>query len=253
MLLKEIDQYLQELLCISDFAGKDSSMNGVQLGNPEQEIETIAFAVDACQATIDRASAAGAQMLFVHHGLFWGRPLPLTGSHYNRVNKMMDSKLALYAVHLPLDAHSELGNNITMANRLGLEECTPFGNYKGKAIGFQGRFNSPKTINEVIALLGTREEDCLSILPFGSPEISTVGIVSGGAPMEVMEAIDKGLDLYITGDASHAVYHNCLESGTSLIAAGHYHTETFGVQAVADKIKQDLQLKTLFIDMPTRL
>lgn len=253
MKLKDIDSYLQELLHIQEFTSSDSSLNGIQVGDKEADIQCCAFAVDACHETINRAAAAGAQMLFVHHGLFWGRPLAITGSHYKRVKALLDNNIALYATHLPLDAHNELGNNIKLAQRLKLKSITPFGNYKGKMIGFEGKLEKPMDLSDVIQMLGIKESQCLKVLPFGAKAIESVAIVSGGAPHEVEEAIQKELDLYITGDASHEVYHLCSESQINMVSCGHYFTETTGVQAVSEKMQQDLKLRTIFIDLPTGL
>lgn len=253
MKLKDLDLYLQELLNLNDFTGVDSSLNGLQVGDYEAQINCCGFAVDACQETIERAVAVGAQLLFVHHGFFWGRPLPIRGNHFKRVKALLDGGLALYAAHLPLDAHPMLGNNSSLGMQLGLTEVEPFGLYKGKKIGVRGILPIPLTIDEILSKLGTNRENCPSVFPFGKRQIEQIGIISGGASREVEEAIDEKLDLYITGESSHEIYHTCLEAKINLIAAGHYFTETGGVHAIAKKLKEDLQLKTVFIDIPTNL
>ena len=126
MKLKELDKILTEQLNISAF--DDISLNGVQVAcSPDKEIKKVALAVDACQMSIDKALENGADMLFVHHGFFWGRPIAIDGIHYNRVKTLMDNDMALYACHLPLDAHPVLGNNAQMALSLGMKEYDPFG------------------------------------------------------------------------------------------------------------------------------
>ncbi len=253
MILKDLDVYFKGLLAIEENAGADVSINGLQIGDLEQDVKRIAFAVDSGLEVVKRASEMDADMLFVHHGLFWGRQQAIVGQHFNRVKAFIDSDMALYAVHLPLDVHPSLGNNAGIAMALGLEEFEPFGSYKGMKIGFKGVLDKPLSVDDVISCLGLCESDCLRVLRFGKDLVSSVGFVSGGAVFEVFDAIDEGLDLYITGDAGHEVYHNCKEAGINMISGGHYNTETFGVKLVSEFVKRDLGLETFFIDVPTGL
>jgi dinuclear metal center YbgI/SA1388 family protein len=253
MQITEIDKYFRELLCIDDFSRADSALNGLQFGDAGAEVHKIAFAVDACAETFRRAAEAEAQMLFVHHGLFWGRVYPITGRHHTRFNLLTSSSLALYAVHLPLDAHPELGNNAGIAAKLGLESCEGFGDYHGKKIGIKGKLKEPLDLNEIKTTLDMDVQKPLGQLAFGKDKIKTVGIVSGGATWESFQAIDEDLDLYITGDAAHEIYHHCLEAKINVLFGGHYFTETYGVRSMAEKTARDLNLETMFIDLPTGL
>ncbi len=253
MVLRDLDRYFKGVLSIEENSAFDSSINGLQIGNWEQEVNRIAFAVDSGLEVVERAREWGADMLFVHHGLFWGRQEAIVGQHYNRVKTFLDSNISLYAVHLPLDLHPKLGNNIGIANCLGLNCIEPFGAYKGIKIGVKGVLKKSLTLDEVITRLGILEKDCLRVLRFGKDLVSSIGIVSGGAVFEVFDAINEGLDLYITGDAGHEVYHNCKEAKINMISGGHYNTETFGVRQVADFVSKDLGLETIFIDVPTGL
>jgi dinuclear metal center YbgI/SA1388 family protein len=253
MQLAEIDIYFRELLLIDDFARTDSAMNGLQFGDFNSEISGIAFAVDACAETFRRAAEAGAQMLFVHHGLFWGRGYPLTGRHHARIKLLADAGLALYAVHLPLDAHPDLGNNAGIAGKLGLENCEPFADYHGKKIGVKGRLPGVLSLDQVKEKLDMDVQKPLGQLAFGKAEIYSIGIVSGGATWESFQAIEEDLDLYITGDAAHEIYHHCLEAKINVLFGGHYNTETYGVRSLCDKTASDLGLETVFIDLPTGL
>ena len=253
MLLAEIDRYYRELLLIDDFARNDSAMNGLQFGDFNSEISRIAFAVDACAETFRRAAESGAQMLFVHHGLFWGRVFPLTGRHHARFRLLADAGLALYAVHLPLDAHPDLGNNAGIAKKLGLENCEPFADYHGKKIGIKGRLPAALSLDRVKEKLDMDVQKPLGQLAFGKAEISSIGIVSGGATWESFQAIEEDLDLYITGDAAHEIYHHCLEAKINVLFGGHYNTETYGVRSMCEKTASDLRLETVFIDLPTGL
>ena len=251
--LQELNRHLSELLRFADFSRADAACNGIQIACSRKEIRRVAVAVDAAAETVGRAASWGADLLFVHHGLFWGAAIPLTGVHYGRIRRFIENDIALYAAHLPLDAHERLGNNAIMADQLGLAERRPFGTYKGVTIGSAGELAQPMTMEDVARALFGTTEDVLGMLPFGPPENRTVGIISGGAPRDVEQAIETGCDLYITGDASHGVYHHCLEAGINVLFGGHYRTETWGVQAVARYLTDELGIETTFIDLPTGL
>lgn len=255
MQIDELDKLLRKWLNIDELASIDSALNGLQVASSRKrtEIKRVAFAVDASLISFQRASAWGADLLFVHHGLFWGKALPVTGGHYRRIRQLLESDLALYAVHLPLDMHPEFGNNAGIARLLGLEDLKPFGSYKGLKIGFSGYLNKAGTLDEIVAVLCGDGRNVLSILPFGAEKIKSVGIVSGGAAAEVSDAIEEGLDLYITGDASHTVYHQCLESKINVIFGGHYLTEEWGVKLLSEKLKKEIGLETTFLSIPTGL
>ncbi|WP_041385275.1 Nif3-like dinuclear metal center hexameric protein [Sphaerochaeta pleomorpha] len=246
VLINYLDQYLD----IASFAPIDRSSNGLVVGGPDREVKRVAFAVDACQKTFDLAIEAKSDLLIVHHGLFWGSPLPITKSHYNRVKTLLDNHLDLYAAHLPLDAHSEVGNNAVMARLLGLLQIEPFALYKGKTLGFKGVSAvslDPASIAKTLGFLNP------IILPFGKQEIRTIGIVSGGASDDVYAALDEGLDCFITGECEHQVYNDCLENKITLIAGGHYLSEVFGVQELAGHLKKNFGLETVFVANPTGL
>ena len=251
MLLRDLDAYFRSIFEIENFSRLDSSMNGIQVGDTSRDVSTVAFAVDACREVFLRASEAGAEVLFVHHGLYWGTPIPVTGYFFERMKCLIENDLALYAVHLPLDKHPELGNNAGMAAALGLEKIEPFGAYKGTAIGCKGLLPTPIALDTVVEMLFGHVDETLGVLRFGSSEITSVGIVSGGAAFEVSEAIADGLDLYITGDASHTIYHQAMEAGINVVFGGHYLTETWGVRRTADRLARDTGLKTVYVDLPT--
>lgn len=253
MNLPELDAYFQTLLNIPFWTARDASSNGLQVSRKNEQIRKAAFAVDASLQSFHRAAETGADILVVHHGLFWGRVQPLTGSHYERIRFLMENDLALYAIHLPLDAHPEVGNNYGMASRLGLKDVEPFGEYKGAKIGCKGRLTEPQSLDRIAQTLVGGREKALEILRFGPAEVTTIGLVSGGAPQELTQAIDERLDLYVTGDASHQAYHTAMEAGINVIFGGHYATETWGVRLLAERLKKDTGLETLFLDLPTGL
>jgi dinuclear metal center YbgI/SA1388 family protein len=251
--VQELDSYFRSILPIDDFAGIDSSRNGLQVSRREQTVHRVACAVDAALEVFAAAREWGAEMLFVHHGLFWGREEVLTGAHYERIRTLIESDCALYAVHLPLDAHLSLGNNAGMASALELVDVEPFGLVRGVPIGVMGRFSEPVDLETIQKRLFSGMRAPLAVLPFGPREISTIGLISGGAPLEVDQAIRLGLDCYVTGDANHVAYHRCREAGINAIFGGHYATEVWGARAVARKLSVDTGLETTFIDIPTGL
>jgi len=249
----KLDSFFRGFLDIDGFSGSDSSLNGIQVDNDGRGIGKIAFAVDAGLETIERAAAAGAGMLFVHHGLFWGKPLALAGGHRRRVKALLDHDICLYAVHLPLDQHPEMGNNAVIAGLLGLESVEPFGGYSGRKIGYKGRFPKPLTVDQAVRKIAFEDRPPLGVYPFGQKENATCAVISGGGQFNALEAIDEGIDLFVTGETGHSVYHYCLEAGLNMIAGGHYSTEVWGVRAVMRHCAQELSIDTEFIDVPTGL
>ena len=252
MTINELDSYFRSFLSIDELSGTDASLNGVQVEN-SADINCIAFAVDACMESFRRAKEAGAQMVFVHHGLFWGHEKSITGIHYQRLKFLIENNIALYAAHLPLDIHPLIGNNVALARKAGLIDLKPFGEYHGIKVGVKGRFQNPVTAAQVLECLGYDRAELLACLNFGKDKNITGAVITGGGESDVDAAVDEDVDLYITGDASHTVYHTCLENRINMISAGHYRTEVYGVQNVADKVSEDLGLKTVFIDIPTGL
>ncbi len=247
MTLHELDAWLRAFLSLPAFDGIDPSRNGFQVSCTAPEVRKVAFAVDASRESFRRAAEADAQVLFVHHGIIWEKPERIVGTLYERIRLLIEKNVALYAVHLPLDQHPEVGNNIGIARHLGLSNVEPFGSFKGMKIGFKGSLSAPARLEDIVRRLPGRT------LPFGPELIRTVGVVSGGAPWEVMQAVEEGLDLYVTGEPSHGIYHHCLESRIHVIFAGHYQSESFGVNALAARLARDTGLETVYIDVPTGL
>ena len=253
MLLRDLDDFLRDYLEMDRFAGIDSSLNGLQVGRQDKSIERIAYSVDAALETIKRAVEMKVDLLLVHHGIFWGNPQAIVGQHFQRIKTLVQGDLGLYAVHLPLDAHSEVGNNAVMARHLGLTDLSPFGAYRGVPVGWRGRLDTPMNREEILRRLFGNQEEVLSLLPFGPEKIESVGIVSGGAPRMVTEAIQEGLDLFITGDASHTIYHEALEASINVLFGGHYATETWGVRRLGTLLAEKFNLTVEEIDLPTGL
>ncbi|MDR2601509.1 MAG: Nif3-like dinuclear metal center hexameric protein [Spirochaetaceae bacterium] len=250
----ELDAYFRSVLKIKDFQKIDSSLNGLQVdGGGGADIKKIAFAVDACMETFLQAYAINAGMVFAHHGLFWGGATALTGIQGGRVKFLMDKNIALYAAHLPLDENAEVGNNACLARLLELKDVRPFGFYKGVQIGFKGVFERPVTINEAALRVSFMGREAAAVLPFGPKENKTCAVISGGASMEAVQAVEEGVDLYVTGEALHSVYHIALEGRLNMIGGGHYATEVWGVRALAEKCEKETGIECVFLDVPTGL
>ncbi|MDL2229575.1 Nif3-like dinuclear metal center hexameric protein, partial [Treponema sp. OttesenSCG-928-L16] len=240
MTSSRLDAFFRDLLKIGEFDSMDPSLNGIQVDNDGSEIGKIAFAVDASLESFERAAACGAGMLFVHHGLYWGSPIRIEGAFRRRIQSLLDHKLCLYAVHLPLDQHPELGNNAGLAELLGVTELQPFGEYRGKKIGYKGRLSVPLTVNEAAERISFMGRPPLGIFPFGKDKNLTAALVSGGAAEDALQAIDEEIDLFVTGESSHSYYHQILEGRLNMIAGGHYSTEVWGVRRVMAKCAAEL-------------
>jgi dinuclear metal center YbgI/SA1388 family protein len=242
-------KYLNQLLHIGEI--EDSSQNGLQVDGAE-EISRVAFAVDACQASFAAAAAKGAQLLMVHHGLFWGKPLILTGAHYRRIKTLLNANIALYAAHLPLDCHPQVGNNAELARVLGLKKRRPFGCYHKRLLGFSGELSQPAHLRRLAARLAQASGvPVVRVLDNGPKLVRQVGCVSGGAADMMGQAAEAGLDVYVTGEATHRAFHEAAELRLNVIFGGHYATETFGLKAVARALEKKFGLETVFLDLPT--
>lgn len=253
MTLEELDAYFRRFLKIEDYPA-DPSRNGIQIQNSNpagKQIEKIAFAVDACEETAEAAAGAGAGMLFVHHGLFWGGCETLTDSFYRRVAPFLKNDIALYACHIPLDANNPCGNNYGLAARISLSKMEPFGEWRGMSVGVKGILKKPLSAGELAEKILNPGERPLHVLPFGKKEIRSVGIISGGAGDDVSQAVAAGLDAYVTGEVGHELFHYIKESEITVIAGGHYQTETVGVNLVREKIAAEKNIETVFLDVPT--
>lgn len=261
MNIYELDLYFRRLLNLEAFAAVDVSQNGLQVACSAKQIKKVAFAVDACLENFSKAAQVGADVLFVHHGLFWGKSLTVTKRHYKRLAALIKNDIALYAVHLPLDVHPVLGNNAGLAENLGLQNREPFGFYNGTALGVKGTImsyrlpqpNEGVTLDELLARLFKNGEQPHIVLPFGKRELKHVGIISGAASNFIDEAVAENLDCFITGEVKHEVYHTALESSITVVGGGHYQTETVGVQLVREKFFADTKLETVFLHTPTNL
>jgi dinuclear metal center YbgI/SA1388 family protein len=245
----ELTAYLDEYFQIKMIT--DISNNGLQVEGAER-VTRLAFAVDASLAAFQGAQDTRAQMLIVHHGLYWDKPIMITGVHRRRLQQLFDSDISLYAVHLPLDFHEQIGNNATLARWLALDDRTLFGDYKGSPVGVAGQLKVavplPQFVEYVEQALG---EPVIRVWPFGSPTVQRVGIVSGGAASLIDDAAQAGVDVYLTGEMSHSHFHQAQELGLNVVFGGHYATETAGLKALAKHLEAQFGLETVFLDLPT--
>ncbi len=231
---------------------KDASCNGLQVQGAD-EVSVIGLAVDASLAAYRKAVAAGCQMLVVHHGLIWTGLTHVTGNVHRHLQFLLDYRLNLYASHLPLDLHPRLGNNARLAAILGLAGRAPAFDYHGIRIGTRGRLKTPRTNAEIVATLKSAIGGTPLVLPFGKKKNRTVGVVSGGGAEGLGQAIAMELDCYVTGEHAHYNHHQAAEAGINVIFAGHYETETVGVKALGRALEARFRVKTVFLDVPTRV
>jgi dinuclear metal center YbgI/SA1388 family protein len=249
--LKEVAEYLDRHLRLAEVPDYESAYNGLQVAS-RSPVEKLAAAVDACQATIEAAAEAGAQLLLVHHGLFWGRPLPVTGRSYRRLRALFDADMALYSAHLPLDIHPRIGNNVLLASRLRLQVEGRFGareGLDGLGVWAAADISRDELAERVSEACGGRP----IVVPGGPAHVRRVGIVTGAAGSLLGQVRAEGLDTFITGEGSHHSYHDAMEWGLNLFYAGHYATETFGVRALAQHVAEEYGLEWTFVDHPTGL
>lgn len=248
--LESIVAHCDKLLATEEFEDYPGAVNGLQVENRGQ-VSKIAAAVDASLATVRKAIATGADLMVVHHGLFWGGSHPWTGKRYQLIRELLDHDLAVYSSHLPLDAHPTIGNAAGLCAALGLKSLNPFFEHKGKTLGFKGKLNLER------ASLAQRMAQVLgavpTILPGGPMKCRNVGVVTGGAGAELATAASEGLDTFITGEGPHWTYALAEEAGINVFYGGHYLTETFGVRALAARLAERFKLEWCFVDHPTGL
>ena len=241
-------RYLDEYLKIDKIP--DDSVNGLQVEGGTR-ITKIAFAVDACAQTINAAVRARADMLIVHHGLFWSRGERIVGVMRKRIAALVKHNISLYAAHLPLDCHEEVGNNVELARLLDLRITSKFALYKGLDIGVIAEAPNPLPRKRVVSCIEEKLDTTATVLSFGPATIKRAGIVSGGADFAVGDAIKRGCDTFITGETSHVAFHFAKEGKINIIYAGHYASETVGLKALGSHLNEKFNTTCTFITAPT--
>jgi dinuclear metal center YbgI/SA1388 family protein len=248
--LSTLAAYCDRLLRADRIKDYDGAVNGLQVEN-SGAVTRIAAAVDASLATVKLAVAAKADLLIVHHGLFWSPTHPWTGKRHELLRQLIGNDLAVYSSHLPLDAHPTLGNNAQLCAALGFKTLKPFFFDKGQFLGFQTKTKIPR--ENLAQRLGQAVGRAPILLPGGPTVCRRVGVVTGGAGGELKLAAREGVDTFITGEGPHWTYALAEELGLNVLYGGHYATETFGVKALAGHLSKKFGLPWTFLDHPTGL
>lgn len=247
--LSSIVEFLDRTLRVAEIRDASVALNGLQVENNGQ-VHLVALAVDGSQKTIEDAVALGADLLILHHGIFWSGLRPLTGWWKKKVETCLQNNLAVYSAHLPLDLHPELGNNAGIARGLELTHLQPEVDYHGTMIGLSGNFDG--TVGEL--------ESCFQRLTGGKvtgvihdPQAPAgrVAICPGGGGDEIYQVQEKGYGTYITGEENHWVGNAARDTGINILFGGHYATETFGVKSLGALLEREFGLTSVFIDNPT--
>ena len=248
--LANIVAHCNRTLKPESFEDWPGAVNGLQVEN-RAGVSRIAAAVDATPATVKKTIAAGADLLIVHHGLFWGATHPWTGNRYRLLRLLLDNNVAVYSSHLPLDAHPRLGNNAQLCRALGIRSPKPFFVERGQAIGLRGELNLTRA--QLARRLAKATGNEPTVLPGGAARCHKIGVVTGGAGAEMKTAADEGVDTFITGEGPHWTFALTEDLGLNVFYGGHYATETFGVKALSEHLSKKFRLPWTFINHPTGL
>jgi len=249
-LLHEIVRYCDRTLHTNTVNDYDGAMNGLQVEN-SGSVTRIAAAVDASLSTVELAIAARADLLIVHHGLFWEARKPWTKKTYELIRLVVGNNLAVYSSHLPLDMHPRLGNNAQLCASLGLRSLRPFFFEKQQHLGLQTRTRLPL---EKLRQRLRKAVGCEPIVLAGGSEVcQSIGVVTGGAGAEIRRAAKEGVDTFITGEGPHWTFALAEELEINVLYGGHYATETFGVKALAEDLSRRFKVPWTFLDYPSGL
>jgi dinuclear metal center YbgI/SA1388 family protein len=248
--LKTIVAHCDKILRTREIGDYDGAANGLQVEN-SGAVTKIAAAVDASLTTVKLAIDAKADLLIVHHGLFWTLRQPWTGKNHELLKLLTENNLAIYSSHLPLDAHPTIGNNAQLCAALGLKNLKPFFTSHGQTIGFKSQTKISR--NELAAKLERATGVKPKIIPGGKSICEKIGVVTGGAGAELKLAAAESVDTFITGEGPHWTYALAEELGLNVFYGGHYATETFGVKALAAELSRKFKLPWEFLDHPKGL
>ena len=248
--LSAIVKYCDQTLRTAGIKDYEKAVNGLQVQNSGM-ITKIAAAVDASLVTVRQAIAARADLMIVHHGLFWSSRQPWTGKHYELLSLLLENNVAIYSAHLPLDVHPRLGNNALLCAALGLKKTQPFFESHGQKIGLQARQKISR--DELVKKLERATGGQPKLIPGGREICERIGVVTGGAGAELKDAVAEGVDTFITGEGPHWTYALAEELGVNVLYGGHYATETFGVKALAAQLSRKFKVPWEFLEHPTGL
>ena len=248
--LESITALLDQTLQIAEIPDYPGAVNGLQLMG-RGEVGKVGAAVDASLPVVRDAVAAGVDLLIVHHGMFWSGAQPIVGGLYEKLKLALDAGMAIYSCHIPLDVHSEFGNNAILARSIGLAEAEPFFDWKGIKLGLKGAPGG--TLMELAARVEAAVGSKVHLCPAGKAEAGIVGVITGGAGGEINAVAAEGIDTFVTGEGPHWSYTAAQELGVNVIFGGHYATETFGVRALAAHVADTFGVEEVFLDHPTGL
>ena len=251
-----IAERLDALLRAAEIPDYPPALNGLQFAN-RGEVRRVATAVDFSSHTVREAAAARAQMLLVHHGMFWSGLQAVTGAVYERYWELVTHDIAVYSAHLPLDMHPELGNNILLARRLGLNPSAGFARYKTVDVGLSGTadVDTPTLVERARALAREAGGDVV-VTPFDSARRTRRWAICTGAGADsdtIREAAQRGIDTLIVGEGPHHTAVQARDLGMVVVYAGHYATETLGVRALGEYVAREFNVEAQFLDAPTGL
>lgn len=246
--------YLDTLLEVATFPDYPGALNGLQLAN-RAPVSRIAAAVDFSRRTVDATIDAGANFLIVHHGMLWGGAQRLVGPSYERLRLLIEHDIAVYASHLPLDAHPTFGNNALLARELALEPTDRFGSYEGVSIGVAGDADLPTaTLLQRAHTFARAHGGNARASAFDDDRRTRRWAIvtgAGAGSREIQQARARQIDTLIVGEGAHHTTVEAPESGLVIIYAGHYATETVGVRAIAQHLGEQFQLPHEFLHLPT--
>ncbi len=239
-----LDAYLADYLQVPDF--RDYCPNGLQVEG-RREVQRIVTGVTASAALIEAAVAAKADALIVHHGYFWrGEDGRITGMRRRRIGRLLEHDINLFAYHLPLDVHPEVGNNAALARLLGLTGAGRFGE---QSIGVYGTIAAETTLAQFADLIEGKLQRAPQVIGDSARPVRRVAWCTGAAQGLFEQAIALGVDVYVSGEISEQTVHAARESGVAYVAAGHHATERYGVQALGEHLTQHFGLQHRFIDI----
>ncbi len=243
MEIAELKEYLDELLMISKF--DDVSLNGLVV-DAKRDVKTVGLSVDTSLFAIERAIKENVDLLIVHHGIYWGKPLPIVGALHEKLKLFTQSGLGLYVAHLPLDAHPMYGNNIQGVRLFSPDREEPI-----LDIGFKGIYNTPKDREVFLKIARDKINPDTVLWDFGPEEIDEFAFISGDALSMLPKVIELGIKTYVTGEPKHSLFLTAREEGVNVLLSGHYMTETLGVQALGKHLEEKFNLNTIFLNFPT--
>lgn len=226
------------------------SPNGLQVQGADR-VTRVGYAVDVSVQTVRAAERAGVDFLIVHHGLWWGKHVQITGTMHARISGLIHAGMSLYAAHLPLDCHPRVGNNVELARMLAMRVKEPFGDYRGIRLGVIAAPARPVRLSSFTALVAKQLASRPDVLACGPATVRRVAIVSGGGAGLTEDAARAGCDTFLTGESEHSAVHPAREAGINLIFGGHYATETVGLKALQRHMARQFKVPGVFLPAPT--